>query len=183
MNIDKEVIEAIQKGERAVIHKLYHHTFNLLMGKAVRYYRNREDQMTIVNNSFLKIVTKIDQFKPGTSYFSWANIIVQRVIIDEFRKNKKYNEQFNSVEDFTGLDIEDEYWPDNEYDIDQLMNLIDGLPNATKIVFNLFAIDDYSPKEIADELGISYETVKWHIKEARKRLRISLINSIPNTQL
>ena len=50
--------------------------------------------------------------------------------------------------------------------------ILHQLPPATKLVFNMYAIDGYSSKEIEKELNIKYETVKWHIKEARKKLRV-----------
>ena len=64
------------------------------MSSAVRYKNHKEDQMEIVNNAFVKIVTNISSYKPGTAYFSWIKTIVQREIIDDFRKNKKYKELF-----------------------------------------------------------------------------------------
>ncbi|MNY63341.1 RNA polymerase sigma factor [compost metagenome] len=62
-----------------------------------------------------------------------------------------------------------------------LQQLLDTLPPATKMVFNLYAIDGYSSKEIMEEFQISYETVKWHIKEARKRLKAQLDITQTNT--
>ena len=49
--------------------------------------------------------------------------------------------------------------------------VLSHLPPATRVSFNLFAIDGYSYKEIAKALDVGYETVKWHVKEARKRLK------------
>ena len=51
------------------------------------------------------------------------------------------------------------------------------LPPATKLVFNLYAIEGYKAKEIVEELNISYETVKWHIKQARKKLKSLIIQN------
>lgn len=65
-----------------------------------------------------------------------------------------------------------------EYDLEveqvYLRNLLSALPPATNLVFNLYAIEEWSTKEICEELNISNETVKWHIKEARKKLRHNL---------
>ena len=179
MEVTQEVIREIAAGDRKVILKLYHYSFNVLMGTAVRYKDHKEDQMEIVNNAFMKIVTKIESYTPGTAYFSWVKTIVQREIIDDFRKNKRYKALFKmSGETIFEGSVEPEVY--NHIDNDELMKTLDVLPPATKLVFNLYGIEGYSSKEIMKELDISYETVKWHIKEARKRLKKLIIeNKIP----
>jgi RNA polymerase sigma-70 factor (ECF subfamily) len=179
LEVTQEVIREIAAGDRKVILKLYHYSFNVLMGTAVRYKDHKEDQMEIVNNAFMKIVTKIESYTPGTAYFSWVKTIVQREIIDDFRKNKRYKALFKmSGETIYEGSVEPEVY--NHIDNDELMKTLDVLPPATKLVFNLYGIEGYSSKEIMKELDISYETVKWHIKEARKRLKKLIIeNKIP----
>lgn len=179
MEVTQEVIREIAAGDRKVILKLYHYSFNVLMGTAVRYKDHKEDQMEIVNNAFMKIVTKIESYTPGTAYFSWVKTIVQREIIDDFRKNKRYKALFKmSGETIYEGSVEPEVY--NHIDNDELMKTLDVLPPATKLVFNLYGIEGFSSKEIMKELDISYETVKWHIKEARKRLKKLIIeNKIP----
>jgi RNA polymerase sigma-70 factor (ECF subfamily) len=74
--------------------------------------------------------------------------------------------------------------PEPEFQLEQLENtapsqvlaILNDLPPASKLVFNLFAIDDYSINQISEELGISRETVKWHLKTSRKILRANLAN-------
>lgn len=175
MKITAEIIVLIRKGDRRTTLELYQHTFNVLMGNAVRYKRNQEEQMEIVNNAFMKIITNIDRFEPGTAYFSWAKRIVQREIIDDFRKNKRYRELFNQDAELSRHEIEQYSQIDDNIEAEELKKMLNILAPATRLVFNLYAIDGYSAKEITEELEISYETVKWHIKEARKKLRAELL--------
>lgn len=179
MEINESIVKKVKKNNRKVTLDLYHYSFNLLMSIAVRYHQNEEDQMEIVNTSFMKIVVNIDQFKIGSSYFSWAKKITQNVVIDEFRKTKNYkslfklteNEQYlesetnNSIQE-SSLDISLD-----AFAVEEIELILSQLPPASKITFNLFAIEGYSYKEIAEELDIGYETVKWHIKESRKKLQ------------
>jgi RNA polymerase sigma-70 factor (ECF subfamily) len=146
------------------------------MSTAVRYKTNKEDQMSIVNTAFMKIVDSIEQFKIGSNYFSWAKRIVQNTVIDDFRKNKKYQELFNIDIDEATETFKSDLSPEvyREMEAEEVQQILDQLPPATKITFNLFAIDGYSYKEIAEELNVGFETVKWHVKEARKRLKIIL---------
>ncbi|WP_341907889.1 sigma-70 family RNA polymerase sigma factor [Fluviicola taffensis] len=178
--LNHDSINAIKKGDRKVTLDLYRYTFQVLMGNAVRYSNDQEKQMEIVNNAFMKIVANIDQFQLGTAYFSWAKQIVKREIIDDFRKNKRYKELFSYEDDYKNDSLVSEPEIDTTFQAEELQQLLDCLPPATKMVFNLYAIDGYTSKEIMDELQISYETVKWHIKEARKRLKSVL--SIHQTQ-
>jgi len=167
-------INAIKKGDRKIMLELYRYTFQVLMGNAVRYSKDEEKQMEIVNNAFMKIAANMDQFQLGTAYFSWAKQIVKREIIDDFRKNKRYKELFSYNYDYKNDSLHSEPEIDATFQAEELQLLLNQLPPATKLVFNLYAIDGYSSKEIMEELQISYETVKWHIKEARKRLKNAL---------
>ena len=62
-------------------------------------------------------------------------------------------------------------------DSESAMQMLNVLPPATKLVFNLYAIEGYKSKEIVEELNISYETVKWHIKQARKKLKSLIVEN------
>jgi RNA polymerase sigma factor (sigma-70 family) len=173
LEITDSLIKSIKDSDRKVITKLYKETYSVLMSVVVRYKKNTEEQMSLVNNSFLKIISKIDQYKVGTSFFSWAKRIAQNEVTDDFRKEKKYKELFQFEEEMGNYDLNDqEPESDCEFEAEELQAMMDTLPPATKVVFNLYAIDGYKSSEIMDELDIGYETVKWHIKEARKRLRI-----------
>jgi len=173
LEITDSLIKSIKDSDRKVITELYKETYSVLMSVVVRYKKNTEEQMSLVNNSFLKIISKIDQYKVGTSFFSWAKRIAQNEVIDDFRKEKKYKELFQFEEEMGNYDLNDqEPESDCEFEAEELQAMMDTLPPATKVVFNLYAIDGYKSSEIMDELDIGYETVKWHIKEARKRLRI-----------
>lgn len=170
MQIDERTIKKIKKGDRKVILSLYNYAFHVLMSTAVRYKSNQEDQMTIVNNAFMKMIDNIDKFKIGTAFLSWTKRIVVNTAIDDFRSSKKYNSLFEPFDDFKEEDgFEDEI--DEQISTEEILTVINELPAATKVVFNLFAVDGLKNNEIAEELGITYETVKWHIKNARKEIR------------
>lgn len=153
---------------------LYCQSFNTLMSVAVRYKRNEEDQKTIVNDSFIKLLKSLDSYNLERPFLPWAKQITKNVVIDSFRKEKNYTHLFDFDATNEGTEIEIEYDIDSDVLNEKLRHLLNSLPPATNLVFNLFAIEEYSIKEICEELNIGYETVKWHIKEARKRLRLKL---------
>ena len=71
----------------------------------------------------------------------------------------------------------------NELSISELMQIIDTISPISKVVFNMFAIDGYSHKEIAEHLGISVGTSKWHLSSARKQIQSKLKLAYPEISL
>jgi RNA polymerase sigma-70 factor (ECF subfamily) len=67
--------------------------------------------------------------------------------------------------------------------IDELLAIIDTISPVSKVVFNMFAIDGYSHKEIAEKLGISVGTSKWHLSSARRQIRAKLQLAYPDVYL
>ncbi len=174
LEITKDTLKSIKENDRRVVKALYSYSFNVLMSVAVRYKNNTEDQMTIVNNAFIKIVTKIDSFQPGTAYFSWIKRIATNEVINEFRRNKNYLEMFNELPENAQAEGSVRPVAEDAAEEEYLQGMLDRLPPATKMVFNLYAIEGYSFQEICSDLGISYETAKWHVREARKKLKDQL---------
>lgn len=174
LEVTEHVIDKVKKNDRRVILRLYEASFNVLMSVAVRYYSNKEDQMHLVNIAFLKVVQNIAKYKPGTAYYSWLKRITQNTVIDEFRKNKNYNQLFELYEQQPDSPRISRSQAEFENEAEFLQEILNTLPPATKVVFNLYAIDGLSSKEIEKKLDIKYETIKWHVKTARKQLRVLL---------
>jgi RNA polymerase sigma-70 factor (ECF subfamily) len=182
LKLTNEDIQRIRQQDERFLQKLYKDVFPIMMSVAVRFMNNREEQLTAVHNTFLKMIRSIDQFRCNSSFEAWIVRILRNELIDEFRRNNKQSAiKFSELKD----DIQD-----HNFQIDQLENtpptqllqLLNELPPASKVVFNLYAIDEYSIKQISEALEISIETVKWHLKTSRKtlRARISTLKSIDN---
>ncbi len=92
-------------------------------------------------------------------------------MIDEFRKEKKYLATIE-LSDYSDTDVGVTYnLGEAQMEAEELLQILNGLPEVTKKVFNLFAIDGYKHQEIGEMLGISAGTSKWHVSEARKQLK------------
>ena len=104
---------------------------------------------------------------------TWMKTIFVNVIIDEFRKTKSYKKHISLVdEDYLpqmGQLTEVEFIGDNLEDLIQVK--LGGISPVTRSVFNLYAIDGYKHKEIAEMLNISEGTSHWHYSTAKKELR------------
>ena len=172
LHVDRSFVVRIQKGDEAAVLALYDACFSPLMNVVVRYKNNREDQVSLINNAFLKAVKNIAQFQLGTSFVSWMKVILHNEIIDDFRRNKRH---YATIQLFDQKEVGEDAHFDEHYDFElekiQVTAVLSKLPPATRTVFNLFLWDDFSPSEIAKELGISIDTVRWHIKMARKLIR------------
>ena len=182
LKLTNEDIQRIRQQDERFLQQLYKDVFPIMMSVAVRFMNNREEQLTAVHNAFMKMIRSIDQFRSNSSFEAWIVRILRNELIDEFRRNNKQSAiKFSELKD----DIQD-----HDFQIDQLENtapaqllqLLNELPPASKVVFNLYAIDEYSIKQISEALEISIETVKWHLKTSRKtlRARISTLKSIDN---
>lgn len=179
MVIDKKLKKAIKKNNRRSTLRLYRYSYDKIMSITVRYYVNEEDRVTVVNNSFMKIIENLDKFEIGSSYFAWVSRIVYNEIISIHRKDKKRKSLFSFdsydtiVQDYSESETVELGWINEG----ELLTFIAELPNATRIVFDMYAIEGgYTYREVGDCLGVSTETVKWHLKEARKILKRKINN-------
>jgi RNA polymerase sigma factor (sigma-70 family) len=171
MILEKELKERVIVCDRKAQMELYRLCFNLLMGVARRYKKNEEDKQTLVNNAFIKIASNLHRYEEKSSFAGWVKRIIMNEVIDDFRKQKNYKELFNQDHDIDNVEIEDHAEVDYRHSEQELLNMLETLPKATKLVFSMFAIDGFSHKEICEQLNISAETSKWHMKEARKILK------------
>lgn len=154
--------------------ELYKRCYPTLLSVCLRYESNKEDAEFLLNNGFMKILTHLDSFAFDKPFEAWIRRIMINAIIDNFRKYGKHK----NVLDFKDIasDGTENHWVDHNaadlnYEAEELLNMINHLPTETKRVFNLYAIDGYSHKEIGHLLNISDGTSKWHLSFARKKLR------------
>ena len=164
---EQDLVAGCVRNERRFQELLYRQYFPKMMSMCMRYTNDRDIAMQIVNNGFLRVFKKINQFSFKGSLEGRIRRLVYHSVSDYFKKHSKYvrflvlEERDDSIRQ-TALD--DLYFQD-------VLSLVDMLPAATKEVFRLFAIEGYSHAEIAKRQGISVGTSKWHLSAARKRLK------------
>lgn len=144
------------------------------MSVCVRYKTNREDAEEMLNIGFLKILNSIEKYQPNVPFEAWIRRIMINTMIDEYRKTKKDKEHIDYA-DLQDRGFENKHAELNSADLDfeatDLKNMLESLPDMSKKVFNLYAIDGYTHKEIADMLNMSIGTSKWHVSFARAELK------------
>jgi RNA polymerase sigma-70 factor (ECF subfamily) len=163
----EHIIACCARNERHAQEKLYKMFHSRMMSVAVRYTNDRSQAEDIVNMGFLKCFQKIEKFTFQGSFEGWLRKIVLRTALDALRSNEKYNDKtvFVEKEEFIERDHGERMY------YDQLLQLVNTLPKTTKIVFNLSVMEGLQHKEIAEILGMSEGTSKWHLSEGRRILK------------
>lgn len=174
------VIKGCIKNDRRAQEQLYKRFYHAMMALCVRYTRNSEDAIEVMNDGFLKVFRNIGNYSSEkASFYTWIRTIIIHTAIDFLRKRQTYPE--------TGelTDGPDEPSIDNaalsRLSGEEMLKIIRQLPAATGLVFNLYAVDGFTHREIGTLLGISEGTSRWHLSEARKQLKtfIYLMKSNP----
>jgi|TARA_B110001469_G_C9626809_1_gene312992 RNA polymerase sigma factor (sigma-70 family) len=181
LEISNEILEGCIANKRKSQFLLYKQCYSILLSICLRYENNKEDAEFLLNQGFMKIVTKLSTFKGDRPFEAWIRRIMINTIIDDYRKNSKEKSiiQFKDIQNDGTENTWVEYnAADLEFEAEELLGFIDKLPTESKKVFVLFAIDGYSHKEIGEMLGISDGTSKWHVSFARKKLRELIAQSV-----
>ena len=131
-------------------------------------------ELSFLQDSFLIIFNKINQFKHNGSFEGWLKRIVINTAITKYRESKRlyFNEEILLNEPYSeNLTIET-----SEIGLDFLLSSIQKLPNRYRLIFNLYVLDNYSHKDIAKMLNISEGTSKSNLSRARKILKKQIEN-------
>jgi RNA polymerase sigma-70 factor (ECF subfamily) len=142
-----------------------------------RYNNNEVDAQSAYNTGFIKILKALEKLDENVNFDAWARRVMVNTLIDEYRKNKKYNSRITKSDSDRELDYYSEGQSnDAESNLGyaNIMMLVKELPTTTAHVFNLYLIEGYSHKEIGSKMEMSEGTSKWHLSTARKMLREKL---------
>jgi RNA polymerase sigma factor (sigma-70 family) len=172
MITEQEIINGCLKRKRKAQKILFERYHASLMGICMRYAKNKSEAEDILLMGFTRIFQKIESYSSKGSFEGWLRRIVINVAIDNFRKNKK-NYYFETLEDSSFNSEYANYVPDN-FALEDILKTVQSLPNGYRMVFNLFAIEGYSHKEIAELLGVSESTSKTQYLKARQKLQSML---------
>jgi RNA polymerase sigma factor (sigma-70 family) len=169
-NID--IIRGCKKGDRKAQERLYKNYYRAMVTVCVRYTRNDEDAVEVLNNGFLKVFNNIQRYDSSqASLYTWIRTIVINSCLD-FIKQKQREEIVNELSEDTEVHIAPEVI--SKISATELLDQVRKLTPATRAVFNLYVIEGYSHKEIGQLLNIREGTSKWHLSEARKYIINSL---------
>ena len=165
-NLDS-LIGKCKQNDRASQEMLYRHYFPIMYGVIKKMTQDEDDLVSIINDGFLKVFKYISTYNSSLGVFNgWLYTVIVNAAYDHFKKcksNFKFSEirQVDDVADNSHLFVIGQ---------DEIQHLLVMLPATTRKVLSM-SVDGYSHKEIAGHLGISEISSRWHLSEARKRVR------------
>jgi len=168
VDIEANILVRVKNQDRRAQQALYDKYAPLFYSICMRYLKQPMDAEDVMIESFYKIFNKIGQFNNQGSFEGWMKRIVVNESLMHIRKKKNLNlhieieKAYDAKEDAVALD---------NLQYEELLTLLEELPDGYRTIFNLYIIEGYKHREIADLLGISINTSKSQLILAKKRLR------------
>ena len=165
------LIRGCLKNDRRAQEELYKRYYPAMMSLCLRYVRERDDAVEVLNDAWLKVFKQLGRYDAArAALYTWMRTIVINTALDALRRQKVIrSREVRGVEgQEPGIDNE----VISKLSGDDLLALVNRLPVTTRLVFNLHSVDGFSHREIGDMLGISEGTSRWHLSDARRQLRL-----------
>lgn len=163
------LVDRCKAGDQEAQRELFNRFSPLMLGVAMRYINDKERAEDVLQDGFIKVFKNIHRFEHRGSLEGWIRRIIVNTALDQIRKNKKTQRDIEL--DNSLIEVVQKSEVESQMQAAFLMQVVQQLPEGYRIVFNLFAIEGYSHKEIADELGVSESTSKSQYSRARAYLR------------
>lgn len=184
MDIETDLLQACIRKDRRAQHELYKRCYGMMMAVCFRYEKNKEDAEFLLNQAFYKVLKNLHTYQSHVPFEAWIRRITINTAIDEYRKSQRSKLDYvDTPEQQSPLQALDYNEADKKYNAEELLALIKKLPPISQKVFNLYVIDGYNHKEIAEKLDISEGTSKWHLSNSRKRLKKLLQDLMKNVSV
>lgn len=165
----EDIIEGCKKGKRRSQEMLYQHYSGKMYAVCLYYAGNKTEAEDFLHNGFIKVFQNIKQYKAKGVFDAWMRKIFMHTALEKYREKKQLYISHDK-EDVQMLESDQEDAL-SKISAADLINLIQELSPAYRLVFNLFAIEGYSHKEISEMLSISEGTSKSNLSRARAILQ------------
>ena len=166
---DDDLIKGCRQNNRKSQEMLYQRYAKAMYNLCLVFAGDRDNAKDILQEAFIKIFRNIASFNRKGSLTGWMKKIITNTAIDNYRKNYK-EAQFIPI-DNTVYPLSDEEFVTSDMNTKDLISLVNRLPNGARMIFQLFAIEGYSHKEIASLLHISEGTSKSQTNRAKHLLQ------------
>ncbi len=181
----QEIVDGCIRGKRKFQKRLFEKYYGKMMAICYRYAKDSDEAQDMVQNGFIKVFKKLDVYNFEGSLEGWIRRIMVNTAIDQIRKNKRNpfliedEERVQNVEEDVPFSTEeDEFY--SKLKAKTAIKAISELSPAYRMVFNMYVIEGFTHKEIADYLGISEGTSKSNLAKAKQKLRAQLTVKFAN---
>ena len=170
---EEELIKACIRNDGRAQKQLFDSFSPRLMGVCLRYAQDRDEANDMMQEGFIKIFQKIEKYSGSGSFGGWLHRTMVNTCLDAIRKKSKfkYDVEFEKAEYL----LQEDELTLSQIRTKELLEMIQELPKGYRVVFNMFAIEGFSHKEIAKELGISENTSKSQYRKARIWLQKAIV--------
>jgi RNA polymerase sigma-70 factor (ECF subfamily) len=175
LGLDK-LIHKCKSNDTKAQSELYKLFSSKLFSVSLKYSSSYAEAEDNLQDAFITIFSKIKQYKNKGSFEGWLKRIAINTALQRYRTKGVFSIINEDIVDDVEVDVED-----NNIPLDYLLKIIQELPNRYRLVFNLYVLDDYSHKDIANMLEITEGTSKSNLARARKILKKKIENH-KNTQ-
>lgn len=168
------MIDGCRANDRKVQRAVYEHFSPLMSAVARRYCRRDADADDVLVAAFFRVFDKIDSFSENGSFEGW----IRRIVVNEALMLLRKKHALKQPSELTEVDPSSFAIPASAADRlaeQDILDLLDTMPTGYRTVFNLYVIEGYKHREIAEQLGISINTSKSQLILAKKRLREQLV--------
>jgi RNA polymerase sigma-70 factor (ECF subfamily) len=169
---EKDLVKGCQRGKAKYQKLLYERYAPKMLAVCMRYFRTREEAQDALQDGFIKVFTNIGSFRGDGSLEGWIRRIMVNTSLNLYRNNLK--RMYHLDVDDAQVQIADVSVDFDRFNVEDIMRLVQKLPDGYRIVFNMYDIDGYSHKEIAAKLSISVNTSKSQLLKARRHLKKEL---------
>ena len=173
MMSDPQIIELCARHDRKAQQVLYDKYSRLLLGICLRYSDDKAEAEDILQESFLRIFYNIKDFSGTGSFIGWLRKVTVNTAITHYHKNFKYRHNVD-IDEYVSIETGVASFEEDYFTSDELYKVLNNLPAGYRMVFNLYAIEGYKHKEIAEMLGIDSSTSKSQYSRAKAIIRVKL---------
>lgn len=168
----QKLIAQCKKHNKKAQKRLYDRYASLMLGICMRYARDRSEAEDMLQDGFVKIFMNIDKYSGTGSFEGWMKRIIVNTAITFYHKHCKH---FHHDDIFEWQESISDTHSDTEFTREELFSVINDLSDGYRMVFNLYAIEGYKHKEIAEMLGIEENTSKSQYSRAKKIIQKKLM--------
>lgn len=167
-----QIIAGCKEQKREAQKMLYEKYSRTMYGICLRYSSDQESAQDLLQDGFIKVFAHISSFQEKGSFEGWLKRIFINLALENLRKKKNIIHSSDDIQDLPEL-VDDSTEDSSMYQISEteLLKMVQDLPRGYSAVFNLYAIEDYSHKEIAQMMGISEGTSRSQYVRARQMLQ------------
>lgn len=165
------MVEECLKGNARSQRRLFKSFYGCAMGVCMRYAGNSEEAEDMLNEGFVKVFANLGKYRSTGPFEAWLKKVVANAALDYRRRFLKDVDLVNF--DDMAYDIPDESVTSalSNMSAKETLELVQTLPETSRVVFNMFVFEGFTHAEIADRLGITEGTSAWHVNNARNRLK------------